>query len=108
MSVNPSFTLEGPRPFPKTPASDSKSREKPETTVNPQTKGMPDATRIRSKGKEELDPLLHKGQGSLLDKLHLKHPVFGSRKLAKLLSREEWVMNRKRGMRLLQVMGVEA
>jgi putative transposase len=43
-----------------------------------------------------------------LDELHLKYPVYGSRKLGKLLEREGWVVNRKRVMRLLQVMGIEA
>lgn len=43
-----------------------------------------------------------------LDQLHLAHPVYGSRRLGVLLSREGWRVNRKRVMRLLQVMGVEA
>lgn len=43
-----------------------------------------------------------------LDEPHLKYPVYGSRKLGKLLEREGWVVNRKRVMRLLQVMGIEA
>lgn len=63
MTVNPNPTLERPQWRLKTPTSDPMSREKPETTVNPQTKGMPDATRIQSKGKEEFEPVLHMGQG---------------------------------------------
>ena len=43
-----------------------------------------------------------------LDRLHLDHPVYGSRRLRVLLQREGWWINRKRVMRLLQVMGVEA
>lgn len=43
-----------------------------------------------------------------LDELHLRHPVYGSRKLHHLLELEGLVLNRKRVVRLLQVMGVEA
>jgi len=43
-----------------------------------------------------------------LDELHLEHPVYGSRRLTVLLQREGRAVNRKRVMRLLQVMGVEA
>ncbi len=43
-----------------------------------------------------------------LDELHIKYPVYGSRKLGKLLEKEGLVVNRKRVMRLLQVMGIEA
>lgn len=43
-----------------------------------------------------------------LDELHLDHPVYGSRRLTVLLQREGRAVNRKRVMRLLQVMGVEA
>jgi putative transposase len=43
-----------------------------------------------------------------LDELHLDHPVYGSRKLRVLLGREGWAVNRKRVVRLLQIMGVEA
>jgi putative transposase len=43
-----------------------------------------------------------------LDELHLANPVFGSRRLEVLLEREGLVVNRKRVMRLLQVMGIEA
>ena len=43
-----------------------------------------------------------------LDELHMAHPVYGSRRLRVLLQREGWVVNRKRVVRLLQVMGVEA
>jgi putative transposase len=43
-----------------------------------------------------------------LDELHLEHPVFGSRRLIVLLGREGWVVNRKRVVRLLRLMGIEA
>ena len=43
-----------------------------------------------------------------LDELHMKHPVYGSRRLEKMLEREGLVLNRKRVVRLLQVMGIEA
>jgi putative transposase len=43
-----------------------------------------------------------------LDELHLKHPVYGSRKLAKVLEQEGQRVNRKRVMRLLRLMGLEA
>jgi len=43
-----------------------------------------------------------------LDELHLLHPVYGSRRLTCLLEREGMTINRKRVMRLLQVMGIEA
>ena len=43
-----------------------------------------------------------------LDELHLDHPVYGSRRLMVLLHREGRAINRKRVMRLLQLMGVEA
>lgn len=43
-----------------------------------------------------------------LDELHLANPVFGSRRLEILLEREGLLVNRKRVMRLLQVMGIEA
>lgn len=43
-----------------------------------------------------------------LDELHLEHPVYGSRRLTVLLRREGQWINRKRVVRLLQVMGVEA
>jgi len=42
-----------------------------------------------------------------LDELHLDHPVYGSRKLRVLLGREGWAVNRKRVVRLLQIMGIE-
>jgi len=45
---------------------------------------------------------------SRVDELHLKYPMYGSRKLGKLLEREGWVVKRKRVMRMLQVMGIEA
>ena len=43
-----------------------------------------------------------------LDELHLEHPVYGSRKLAKVLEQEGRVVNRKRVVRLLRLMGIEA
>ncbi len=43
-----------------------------------------------------------------LDELHMEHPVYGSRRLAVLLEREGREINRKRVVRLLHVMGVEA
>ena len=43
-----------------------------------------------------------------LDELHLDHPVYGSRRLTVLLQREGRAVNRKRVVRLLQLMGVEA
>jgi len=43
-----------------------------------------------------------------LDELHLEHPVYGSRRLLILLEREGHSVNRKRVVRLLQLMGIEA
>ena len=43
-----------------------------------------------------------------LDELHLEHPVYGGRKLSVLLRREGLVINRKRLLRLLRLMGIEA
>ena len=43
-----------------------------------------------------------------LDELHLRHPVYGSRRLTWLLERDGLRVNRKRVMRLLQIMGIEA
>lgn len=43
-----------------------------------------------------------------LDELHLDYPVYGSRRLVAMLQREGWAINRKRVVRLLQVMGLEA
>ena len=43
-----------------------------------------------------------------LDQLHLEHPVYGSRRLTALLRRAGQWVNRKRVIRLLQVMGIEA
>jgi transposase InsO family protein len=43
-----------------------------------------------------------------LDELHLEHPVYGSRRLTALLRRGGQWVNRKRVIRLLQVMGLEA
>lgn len=43
-----------------------------------------------------------------LDELHLEHPVYGSRKLTKVLEQEGQLVNRKRVVRLLRLMGIEA
>ena len=43
-----------------------------------------------------------------LDEKHLQHPVYGSRKLTALLRQEGLEINRKRVVRLLRVMGIEA
>ena len=43
-----------------------------------------------------------------LDELHLEHPAYGSRKLGVLLGAQGWRVNRKRVMRLMRVMGIEA
>ena len=43
-----------------------------------------------------------------LDELHLEHPVYGSRKLTVLLRRAGLAINRKRVVRLLRLMGIEA
>ena len=44
----------------------------------------------------------------LLDEMNLARPVYGSRRLTVLLNREGWKVNRKRVVRLLHLMGVEA
>ena len=43
-----------------------------------------------------------------LDQLHMEHPVYGSRRLMVLLEREGVVANRKRVVRLMRKMGLEA
>jgi putative transposase len=43
-----------------------------------------------------------------LDEMHLNHPVYGSRRLTVLLNREGLAVNRKRVVRLLGRMGIEA
>ena len=43
-----------------------------------------------------------------LDQWHLDHPVYGNRRLTQLLRREGQGINRKRVVRLLQLMGIEA
>jgi putative transposase len=43
-----------------------------------------------------------------LDRMHLEHPVYGSRKLTVLLRLEGLEINRKRVVRLLRLMGIEA
>lgn len=44
----------------------------------------------------------------LLDQFHLEHPAYGSRRLAVLVQRRGYAINRKRVSRLLGVMGLEA
>jgi putative transposase len=44
----------------------------------------------------------------LLDELHLKHPVYGSRRLTVMLDRAGHLVSRKRVVRLMRVMGLEA
>jgi putative transposase len=43
-----------------------------------------------------------------IDELHLERPVYGSRRLTVLLQREGCQVNRKRVVRLMQLMGLEA
>jgi len=43
-----------------------------------------------------------------IDELHLKHPFYGSRKMAQELSKEGDPINRKRTQRLMRVMGIES
>ena len=43
-----------------------------------------------------------------LDELHMKDPVYGSRRLTVLLGRRGYQVNRKRVIRLLRTMGIEA
>lgn len=43
-----------------------------------------------------------------LDQLHMDHPVYGGRRLQVLLEREGRKVNRKRVVRLLRIMGIEA
>ena len=43
-----------------------------------------------------------------MDELHLASPFYGSRRMAAVLRREGWVVNRKRVRRLMRVMGLEA
>ena len=43
-----------------------------------------------------------------IDEMHLERPVYGSRRLTVLLNREGRAVNRKRVVRLLQVMGIQA
>jgi putative transposase len=43
-----------------------------------------------------------------MDELHLRHPVYGSPRLTAELRREGWEINRKRVVRLMGVMGIEA
>jgi putative transposase len=38
--------------------------------------------------------------------MHLRHPVYGSRKLTVLLHRDGMAINRKRVVRLLRLMGI--
>ena len=43
-----------------------------------------------------------------MDELHLTWPFYGSRRMAAVLRREGWAVNRKRAKRLMRVMGIEA
>ncbi len=43
-----------------------------------------------------------------MDELHLAWPFYGSRRMAAVLRREGWEVNRKRAKRLMKVMGIEA
>jgi len=45
---------------------------------------------------------------AFVDELRLARPVYGSRKLTVLLRQEGLAVNRKRVVRLLRVMGIEA
>jgi len=43
-----------------------------------------------------------------MDELHLERPFYGSRRMAAVLHREGWEVNRKRAKRLMRVMAIEA
>ena len=43
-----------------------------------------------------------------IDELHLAWPFYGSRRMAAVLRREGWAVNRKRAKRLMRVMAIEA
>jgi putative transposase len=43
-----------------------------------------------------------------MDELHLAWPFYGSRRMAAVLRRDGWSVNRKRVKRLMRVMGLEA
>src|SRR5438876_1472873 len=43
-----------------------------------------------------------------MDRLHLKHPVYGSPRITAWLRRQGWQINRKRVVRLMQIMDLEA
>src|SRR4029077_6465 len=43
-----------------------------------------------------------------MDELHLAWPFYGSRRLAAVLRREGWPVNRKRIKRLMRIMALEA
>ena len=43
-----------------------------------------------------------------MDALYLAYPFYGSRRMAAVLRREGWTVNRKRVRRLMRVMGLEA
>ncbi len=43
-----------------------------------------------------------------IDRLYLKHPFFGSRKMATVLGSQGYQVNRKRTQRLMRLMGIEA
>jgi len=43
-----------------------------------------------------------------IDELHLEHPFYGSRAMARALKKEGKVVNRKRAQRLMRLMGIES
>jgi putative transposase len=43
-----------------------------------------------------------------MDGLYLAHPFYGSRRMAAVLRREGWAVNRKRMRRLMRLMGLQA
>jgi putative transposase len=43
-----------------------------------------------------------------MDELYLAHPFYGSRRMAAVLRREGWAVNRKRMRRLMRLMGLQA
>ena len=43
-----------------------------------------------------------------MDELYLSCPFYGSRRIAAVLQRDGWSVNRKRAKRLMRVMGLEA
>jgi putative transposase len=58
------------------------------------------------KGTAKLAQALVRGPGDV--SLHLENPVYGSRRLTVMLHRQGSQVNRKRVVRLLRIMGIEA